>query len=63
MPARKKPKLVELFVIKCDGYCVETVKTKSEANQKKTAYEKLYSAHMIFTVEPLKGNPAHCTSA
>jgi len=63
MPAKKKPKAVELFAIKCDGYCVEIAKTQAEAKRKMYAYEKLYPAHMIFTVEPFKGKSAHCTSA
>ncbi|PKM72230.1 MAG: hypothetical protein CVU91_10920 [Firmicutes bacterium HGW-Firmicutes-16] len=64
MPAKKKPKPIQLlWVIKCDGFCVEIVRTEPEAKKKKNEYEKLYPTHMKFTLEPLKGNPAHCTTA
>lgn len=63
MPAKKKAKLVEQFAVKCDGYLVEIVPSKPEAERKAFAYGKLYPPHMIFTVEPFKGKSAHRTTA
>lgn len=63
MPARKKPKPVEIWNIICDGLRIDTAPTKAAANSKKVEWEKAYPPNMNFTVEPAGQNSTHVTTA
>lgn len=63
MPARKKPKTVEVWVIKCDGLRVDTAPTEAEARVKAKALEKSLPTYVNFSFALEQQKPAHCTTA
>ncbi len=64
MPAKKKQNQPEpVWLIKCDGLCIDKAPNEAKAKSKKAEYEKIYPAHMKFAIQLARQETDHCITA